>query len=246
MVSLMRRREMMLAAGEPPEPWYVTDSLTHHWDAINNTGSGHSSSATSWADLIGTLSFVANNGSLISWDADALVLAGSSGQHLIGSANTTNASGRTIEVVFSTSTSQAATIVTPFYNSNSNTTKNEAYGKINLYSDDTFNVKGKSETAYVLPSGVSGLSKLHSITGTFSGAATVSKVYANAIAASKGSATHSLQGSAQKPSIGACPTGYGYPFTGKIHSIRIYNKQLSADEVAQNFAIDVARFNLEV
>lgn len=32
---------------------YVTDGLVLYYDAINNTGSGHSSSTTTWKDLSG-------------------------------------------------------------------------------------------------------------------------------------------------------------------------------------------------
>ena len=35
-----------------------------------------------------------------------------------------------------------------------------------------------------------------------------------------------------------------YPFTGRIHSIRVYNRSLTSSEVAANYAIDKARFNL--
>lgn len=36
-----------------------------------------------------------------------------------------------------------------------------------------------------------------------------------------------------------------YPFTGRIHSIRAYNRSLTLSEVAANYAIDKARFNLQ-
>lgn len=33
---------------------YITNGLVHHYDAINNTGSGHNPLATVWKDLVGT------------------------------------------------------------------------------------------------------------------------------------------------------------------------------------------------
>ena len=35
-----------------------------------------------------------------------------------------------------------------------------------------------------------------------------------------------------------------YPFAERIHSIRVYNRSLTPNEVAENYAIDKARFNL--
>ena len=35
-----------------------------------------------------------------------------------------------------------------------------------------------------------------------------------------------------------------YPFSGRIHSIRVYSRTLTAAEIAYNYAIDKARFNL--
>ena len=222
----------------------VKDGLIHYWDAIDNTAEGHDSTSDKWYDLVGSNTLTAVNASNISWDADALALSGIANQHLLAASNSTNASGKTIEVVFSTTTSQAATIVTPFHDNTSNSTINEAYGKINLFSDDTFSVKGKSETTYTLPSGVNALSALHSISASFSDKSTVSAVYANAIAASKGATTHSLQRSAAKMSVGASPDDYLYQFAGKIHAIRIYSKLLTATEVAKNYDADCIKYGL--
>ena len=222
----------------------VRSGLIHYWDAIDNTGSGHNAAVSQWVDLVGGNTLSANTPSAISWNADAIVFSGVNEQQLTASNNSTKAGGKTIEVVFSVSASQTGTIVTPFHDSTSSTTIKNAYGKINMYSDNTFNVKGMSDTTYTLPSGVNAITDLHSISASFSGDSTVSAVYANAISASKGSVTHSLQSSNAKLTVGASPNNFDYPFTGKIHAIRIYNRVLTASEVQKNYSADAARYSI--
>lgn len=223
-------------------PSYVSDGLIHHFDAINNTGNGHDANAATWVDLVGTDYLTPNTLSAVSWESNALVLSGNSGQQLLGNDSSTNASGKTIEVVFSTESSQTGVIVAPFYDGTNNTTKNNAYGKIVLYSDGTFGVMGKSGNTY--PIGVNSISALHHICGSYSNASTVSAAYANGSSCSAGSTTHSLQRSASTMVVGASPDEMNYRFTGKIHSIRIYNRVLTAEEVASNYQIDLTRFGL--
>lgn len=66
-------------------PSVETDGLIIYLDGINNTGNGHSSSATTWKDISGNN----NDGSVLngSWDSDALVLNGSSTYVNVGQRN---------------------------------------------------------------------------------------------------------------------------------------------------------------
>lgn len=38
--------------------------------------------------------------------------------------------------------------------------------------------------------------------------------------------------------------GFGYPFKGRVYNARVYNRALTAEEVAYNYSIDKIRFNL--
>jgi len=38
--------------------------------------------------------------------------------------------------------------------------------------------------------------------------------------------------------------GFDYAFKGRVYNARVYNRALTAEEVAHNYAIDKARFNL--
>ena len=60
-------------------PTYVTNGLKLHYDAINNTGNGHSSTTMTWKDLSGngndgTLSSTPNN-SIFYWDNNSMTIA---------------------------------------------------------------------------------------------------------------------------------------------------------------------------
>jgi hypothetical protein len=59
---------------------YVTDRLIARFDGINNIGSKHDSSATTWADLTGNGFDLSFNGSQFSnnfsWEKDHLVFTG--------------------------------------------------------------------------------------------------------------------------------------------------------------------------
>ena len=69
--------------GSEPTIDYVQEGLILHYDAINNTGSGHSSSTTTWKDLSGsgndgTLSTSPSN-STFYWENNRLTISGHGG-----------------------------------------------------------------------------------------------------------------------------------------------------------------------
>ena len=91
--------------GKLPAKWHpelpdspITDKCFIYVDAINNTGSGHSNSATSWKNLMG-----GTNGTkvgTVSWQDDALVLTRSSSTANGFRFMVNNASAITMEAVF--------------------------------------------------------------------------------------------------------------------------------------------------
>ena len=42
--------------------------------------------------------------------------------------------------------------------------------------------------------------------------------------------------------FGCRSTSYGYAAPGRYYCVRVYNRELTAEEVAHNYAIDKARF----
>ena len=55
---------------------YVQDGLVAHWDAIDNTGSGHDGAATTWTDLKGGRQFTL---SCATWGSNYVLFSGASG-----------------------------------------------------------------------------------------------------------------------------------------------------------------------
>lgn len=53
---------------------YISDGLILHYDAINNTGNGHSNTATVWKDLSGNGNYGTING--VTWKSDSLLFDG--------------------------------------------------------------------------------------------------------------------------------------------------------------------------
>lgn len=212
---------------------YITNGLVHRWDGIDNTSSGHDSSVTVWEDLVGSNDLTMNSSTYATWTSNALNLAGNNAQYLDCVGGQIDAGEATVEVVISPQTSATAQLIV-FFGTNQ---RSACY-----YSDKTFSMNGASSNAY--PIGVSEFSEVHHLAGAYNSGVATGTYYLNGEEATQGSTTHSLTGN-QTGIMRVGTTGSnvpGYPFTGLIHSIRIYNRLLSASEIAQNYAVDVARF----
>lgn len=228
---------------------YVTDGLIHRWDGIQNTANGHDSSVTTWKDLIGSydLAFKDTGGTALVWNTDSLSFNGSSYAYVwAASGQSETANDKTIEIVCKPSTqgSSAATITQTFSPGSANA---DAIGKVSIFSDKTVSAKGQSGNTYA--TGLSSYTAINSIVATFTSTPAVNKVYVNNTELSLSTSTHSMKNTYNRMVVGASKqgdgdTGTGYWFTGKIYAIRIYNRNLTAEEIAQNYAVDVQRFNL--
>lgn len=221
---------------------YVTSGLIHHWDGIDNTGSGHSTTTDVWKDLVGDFDLTRQSSTQVTWGTDhAAIVAGSGSYFLSAVGNIEDPNGKTIEVVIAPSANVTSTIIQPFFESGN---ASNAIGKISIYNDNTVGAKGQSGNTY--STGLSALTALRSISATIS-SYQVSSVFVNGTEASLSNKTHSLTGSYNRMVVGESKTSdgnNGYQFSGKVYAIRIYNRNLSASEIAQNYATDVSRFSL--
>lgn len=221
---------------------YITNGLIHHWDAIDNTGNGHDSTATTWADLVGTNDFNFN-GSQIAWGTNYLSFPGVTGNYLSSLEDAEHSGGKTVEVCFKPDNAQSTVVCCAFNNEGADTSTSNAFGKIVIYSDNSVNAKGQSSSAY--PTGLTALTDVNGISASYSADTTISAVYVNGVAKTASGSSHSMRGSSKKVTAGASPTNYDYAFKGKIYDIRIYNRVLTASEVAENYQVDLERFGLE-
>lgn len=220
---------------------YITDGLIHRWDGIDNTGSGHNSSATAWADLVGDANLTIT-GSITWGDSYASFPAiGTTGNYMRSATDkATTAAGKTVEIVIAPDGTDTATVAQL-------SNDNAAYGKITVYSDNTVGVKGDS--GYTYETGVSSITGVKHIGAVFGSSPTTQTVYVNGAAVSLSSKSHSMRYANSCFVVGGSmryttDTQAGYSFKGKVYAIRIYDRNLSADEIAQNYATDVSRFSL--
>lgn len=223
---------------------YITDGLIHRWDAINNTGDGHDSTATVWKDLVGNvdLTKVVDG----DWTDDALdfpnTTSTNTGRSWTSSNAITDSTNMTIEVCLEPYGSIGAVAWFTGYSVNHNK-------MIGILSSDV-SVCGYANagTNGCAITGFSSLTEVKSIVATYTDTTQVDTYYVNGVAKTK-NCTHTYGRSKVTNMIiggyGGTASGNTYPYSGKIHAIRVYNRVLTANEIAQNYAVDVARFGLE-
>ena len=215
---------------------YIQTGLIHRWDGIDNTLNGHDGSATSWYDLVGIDHLVMNNSSLPTWETNALSFPKEAGQYLLGTYDAESVGTQTVEMCFLPAESHVATLFIPL--------KDTTLGKISIFADNTFGVNGASGNTYQNPE--SAITALNHIAVVIENGS-ITAAYGNGTVASLSTKTHSMSDVNSKRVLGQADEGSGsnrYPFNGKIFSARIYNRALSASEIASNYAVDVTRFEL--
>ena len=221
---------------------YVTDGLIAYWDAIDNTGSGHDGNATKWIDKVEGYELPILD-STTTWDTDAIVFTGTAPQGLKANAFWSGlTSDSTIEVVFKTDTTN--TQVVALLDTSDTATGNYYDSKsLCIYNDGTVGFLGNSGNTYTNPNAHTSIRKAVATYSNF----TVTKALINGSELSLSSKSHSFRAGARNITVGSMdPTKstQSYNFDGKIHAIRVYDKQLSANELNQNLLYDNARFNL--
>lgn len=222
-----------------PVPQYVTSGLIHRWDAIDNTGSGHDAEAAVWKDLVGDYDLTLYGG--VAWGDDYASFDGVNTTSMKSAADKIVApQGKTVEIVFEASRTDTSAVAQLCYDQS---LSEDAYGKIVIFSDNTVAVRGKSGTTY--RTGESAITDVRHIAGVYSAVPDIAAVYVNGIPAELSNTTHSLKNSFNKMVVGGNMPVEGvtsYRLLGKVYAIRIYDRNLTAEEIAQNYAVDQARF----
>ena len=233
-----------LRAWEPSD--YVQTDLVLHYDGIRNAGAAHDGAATVWKDL----SPSANDATLVNgpgakgaWGATGFVFAGSS--NLWTAAAQTSLSGDfTMQVACDTKTStMQGTCSWPNLVGGRAKGASGASDELSIfYHKGNKRLSAKFLNAYVdqyLPSWgcrYATLMRQGAQASLFEGTApsfvSTSKTGAIGSRVMVGDGTDNTDGGAE-----------GRLFTGTIHSVRIYDKALSNDELAWNRALDEARFH---
>ena len=207
---------------------YIENGLILHYDGINNTGGGHSSTDTTWKDLSG-------NGN------DATITGGTWATNSIKftEANTTNGIqtnsnfpinfSQTFNIVFEYSALDGAD---PLFGSR--TTTSDGFMIWNQTDNIGLDTKG-SGTRISLGKSLTTNTK-YNLTFTFSG--TTVKVYRNGVL---DNTTTFTKGSLDMP-LTIFTAGAQNNSLGNVYSVKVYNRALTDAEVLQNYQVDQRRF----
>lgn len=228
----------------------VTEGLIAYWDGINNTGSGHDSSVTTWADIIGGYDLT-KTGSGTSWNNDSLQFSGTNGSGYYRSTYWEYPQYATIEIVLEPASASTMCITAIEKSTNTVDGYPDTYDtrRFALFSDNTIGFYGRRGNSYTNPiaGGITGIRKLVAVYNGFD----VVKAFANNVQLSVGSNSHSFTYINDKQlmvgdqSLSASDNRH-YPYSGKIYALRVYNRILTDAEITTNFNYDNARFSLGV
>lgn len=231
-------------------PTYITDGLVHRWDGIDNTGSGHDSSVTTWSDLVGNITLTKVAGG--SWVDNGLHFEPTAGTNEYYWKDLTETSvytqNMTVEVCI---TPTASPTVAEWTDNKSAVIVNVASAGSNqlrrmMLSKGDISVGGYTNGSnQFATTGFATLLGIRHIACTYTAAAGTNTIFCNGVQKTM-NANHTFGESTRDYVFVGCSLGNSkYPYLGHIHSIRVYNRVLTAEEVAQNYAVDVARFGLE-
>ena len=196
---------------------YVQDGLIAHWDGIENVGYGqYDAHATVWKNLVsGGLDLTLTNGA--QW-----VLGALQGNGKLVASTTATIDYQTIEIVFANEKTGANAWL--FSNGVSKYIV-LATGRVQWINSRAIKTFSFSETGR------------HALSWVNDKAA-----YVDCAATTYGDYNDTWGAGNSGIHLGARNKDNAYGFTGKYFSIRIYNRELTAAEVAANHAVDAARF----
>ena len=210
----------------------VTNGLVYGFDGRNNTGNGHSNTATIWNNY-GSLS---TNGTISgpTWGDNYLEFDGTDDGVILSQINNTN---YTLEIALS-----ASDLSKTQYNVFNNF---ETYGigiiiynkKIELYANI-------NSTGYSVVSKAIETNRIYFVSASYDGS--TMKLYVDGILISSKSVTgdvtvpnsNTVFAIGCNPAGSSCENGDSRYFNGKIYSARLYNRALSLSEIRQNYAMD--------
>ena len=228
-----KKRMVGLYLVPPPLNPYIEDGLITMWDGIWNAGFGiHDESATIWKDLIGEKNVTLSpNGS---FSENALVCSGA-GYAASDGSTFTKEDIKTIEIVFDGErASSGILMVASGYNVNRSQI-------VSIGGNYLFTMNVSSSTA--------GLKNRCPIPS--SGKVSASLLYSDTdfvksvVNGTEASVSYSFRSMACGViCFGGRSQNTDVPFSGSIFSVRLYNRLLSDEEIAQNYSVDQRRFNI--
>lgn len=212
---------------------YVEDGLILHYDAINNTGSGHSNNITTWKDLSGNSNDAIITGGI--WENNSLRFTNANELNGVKTINNfpIEFSSNTFNIVFKLSDT---TDVDPILGER--TTNTDGFMLFNYERNNNISMDTKGSNTRIslgkrLSSNVN-----YNMTVTFS--ENIVNMYINGLLTSTGKFT---KANINFP-LTVFTAGTRTNSLGNVYSVKIYNRCLSDSEILQNYNADTQRFNV--
>lgn len=216
---------------EEPKLEYVTNGLELHYDAINNTGTGHSDTTTTWKDLSGNGNDATITGGKWSYDHLSFTSSNSSNGVKTNNAFPIDFSAKTFNIVFNLSKVSSVEALFGARTSTSDGFMLFNYDKNNALNLDTIG----SQTRINLGNRLS-VNRNYNLTVTLDNGTVKSYIDGVLIAS-----TNYTTGTLNFP-LTVFTAGTRSNSLGNVYSVKVYNRALTADEVMQNYNMDQKRF----
>lgn len=224
---------------------YAQEGLIAQWDAIDNVGAGfHDPGAKVWKDLAGNYDLTLLPKGAWSGTGNALVVNGAAAV-----CSNSLPAYKTIEVVYKMSNPKGQIL----FASGGTSQVNDFHFIVFNRSGETSGTTGYFSGAWKVPAphviwdsfdpaAVRSMAATYNNGEQYAANGNVAAVYANGVARNDGSADTAWGLGDGHIMIGDRAEAGAYPWFGEVYTIRIYSRALSAEEIAANHAIDVARF----
>ncbi len=226
-LEMIRKRRLRQSAG------YRTSDLVLHLDGINNTGSGHSSNATTWKDLAGNMDVALYN---TTWGSDCCVFTGADDSYGLGAKWTFQTHG-TFEVVYSREYSKNLHGIAGWTKYNTVSSRPGIYvesGRVSAIRG----LGGGAVSNFTHPANGVRLYAAFTSTAIYQNTQTYT-IPSHFIAAET---TNNFRIGAYGSDSNTNYVGMGLP--GRIYAVRVYDANLTAEELYAHWLIDKARFNI--
>ena len=208
---------------------YLQDGLVAQWDGINNAGVGlHLPDSGVWKDLVGNcdLTLLAGKG----WVPGRPALKVSKGTAQGAAAAPAY---RTIEVFYKMTSASGRILF--------NSGRNKQFVFFDSSGTKGYFDGSNRDTKYV--AWTFDATALRSMAATYTESNVVNAVYRDGTAVENGTHKGSWNTGDGKIMIGdRAVAGSSYSWSGEVYALRLYSTELTAEQIAANHAIDVARF----
>ena len=222
---------------------YVTDGLAARWDAIDNAGTGvHDPSAAVWKDLAGSNDLVLTNDCSVWTNGNAFYMNTLIDGKCPAYGSSAATSYKTIEIVYKKATSKGRILFCggdmTRYVVFDYTDTDSPWVNAKVYFD------GAKATQHTVVSDT-GPTSLVALYDDSDAVVDIFRDGAENNAGAKNANTWSVDGNSAQVRLGCRSrttpnTGNGWE--GEVYTIRLYDRQLAASEIARNYALDTVRF----